>query len=128
MKPQVGKINNLEDVNLVLKEIGLLERELEGIDAEVNKQIIEIKAMAIKKGKYSESASPIMPPSSVPLLSITVPNCSRIGRMLTFPSARSGTGKVRLSASRKQPLSYSKNLILASISGLKKKRIKTLWL
>ncbi|MHB9292660.1 hypothetical protein Holit_01762 [Hollandina sp. SP2] len=51
MKPQVGKINNLEDANLVLKEIGLLERELESIDAEANKQIMEIKAGAIKRGE-----------------------------------------------------------------------------
>jgi phage host-nuclease inhibitor protein Gam len=51
MKPQVGKINSLEDANLVLKEIGLLERELESIDAEAHKQIADIKAAAVKKGE-----------------------------------------------------------------------------
>jgi phage host-nuclease inhibitor protein Gam len=50
-KPQVGKINSLEDANLVLKEIGLLERELEAIDAEAHKLIAEIKADAVKKGE-----------------------------------------------------------------------------
>jgi phage host-nuclease inhibitor protein Gam len=51
MKPQVGKINSLEDANLVLKEIGLLERELESIDAEAHKQMADIKAAAVKKGE-----------------------------------------------------------------------------
>lgn len=51
LKPQTGKINSLEDANLVLKEIGLLERELEGIDAEAHKAIAEIKATAVKKGE-----------------------------------------------------------------------------
>jgi phage host-nuclease inhibitor protein Gam len=51
MKPQVGKINSLEDANLVLKEIGLLERELESIDAEAHKQIADVKAAAAKKGE-----------------------------------------------------------------------------
>jgi phage host-nuclease inhibitor protein Gam len=51
MKPQVGKINSLEDANLVLKEIGLLERELESIDGEAHKQVADIKAAAVKKGE-----------------------------------------------------------------------------
>jgi phage host-nuclease inhibitor protein Gam len=51
MKPLVGKINSLEDANTALKEIGLLERELEAIDAEAGKAIAEIKAAAVKKGE-----------------------------------------------------------------------------
>jgi phage host-nuclease inhibitor protein Gam len=51
MKPQVGKINSLEDANLVLKEIGILEHELAGIDAEAHKQMADIKADAAKKGE-----------------------------------------------------------------------------
>jgi phage host-nuclease inhibitor protein Gam len=47
----VGKIETLEDANNVLKEIGLLEREIESIDSEAHKQIAEIKAEAEKKGK-----------------------------------------------------------------------------
>jgi phage host-nuclease inhibitor protein Gam len=50
-KPSVGKIETIEDANLVLKEIGLLERELESIDAEAHKQITEIKSVAEKDGK-----------------------------------------------------------------------------
>ncbi|MDR0709623.1 MAG: host-nuclease inhibitor Gam family protein [Spirochaetaceae bacterium] len=51
MKPQVGKINSLEDANLALKEIGLLEREIEGIDNAAASEIAEIKAAAAKKGE-----------------------------------------------------------------------------
>jgi phage host-nuclease inhibitor protein Gam len=51
MKPQVGKIDSLEDANLVLKEIGLLEREIAAIDAEGDKRIAEIKAETAKKGE-----------------------------------------------------------------------------
>jgi phage host-nuclease inhibitor protein Gam len=51
LKPQVGKINGLEDANLVLKEIGLLEKELESIDSDAHKQIAEIKGDAVKKGE-----------------------------------------------------------------------------
>jgi phage host-nuclease inhibitor protein Gam len=51
LKPSVGKIETLEDANSVLKEIGLLEREIESIDAEAHKQIAEIKADAEKQGK-----------------------------------------------------------------------------
>jgi phage host-nuclease inhibitor protein Gam len=51
LKPQVGKINNLDDANLVLKEIGLLEKELDGIDTEAHKLIADIKADAVKKGE-----------------------------------------------------------------------------
>jgi phage host-nuclease inhibitor protein Gam len=49
LKPQVGKINTLDEANLVLKEIGLLEKELEGIDAEAHKAIAEIKTEAVRK-------------------------------------------------------------------------------
>ncbi len=51
LKPKVAKINNLEDANLVLKEIGLLEREIEAIDSEAHKLISEIKGDAAKKGE-----------------------------------------------------------------------------
>ena len=51
LKPPVGKIETLDQANLVLKEIGLLEKELEGIDAEAHKQIAEIKAGAAKQGE-----------------------------------------------------------------------------
>jgi phage host-nuclease inhibitor protein Gam len=51
LKPNVKKIESLEDANLTLKEIGLLERELETIDGEAHKKIAEIKTAAIKVGK-----------------------------------------------------------------------------
>jgi phage host-nuclease inhibitor protein Gam len=51
LKPSVKKIDNLEDANLVLKEIGLLEHELEAVDADAHKQIAEIKAVAVKAGE-----------------------------------------------------------------------------
>jgi hypothetical protein len=51
LKPSVKKIDNLEDANLVLKEIGLLEHELEAVDADAHKQIAEIKAAAVKAGE-----------------------------------------------------------------------------
>jgi phage host-nuclease inhibitor protein Gam len=51
LKPQVGKIKNLEDANLALKEIGLLEHELEHIDAEAHKKIAEIKSESVKLGE-----------------------------------------------------------------------------
>jgi phage host-nuclease inhibitor protein Gam len=51
LKPSVKKIESLEDANLTLKEIGLLERELETIDGEAHKQIAEIKTTAVKAGE-----------------------------------------------------------------------------
>jgi len=51
LKPKVGKIETLEEANMVLKEIGLLERELEGIDAEAHKKIADIKSVAAKEGE-----------------------------------------------------------------------------
>jgi phage host-nuclease inhibitor protein Gam len=51
LKPQVGKIETLDEANMVLKEIGILEKELEGIDAEAHRQIAEIKEDAAKKGQ-----------------------------------------------------------------------------
>lgn len=50
-KPNIGKIKTLEDANLVLKEIGLLEYEIEAIDTEAYKQIAEIKADCAKQGE-----------------------------------------------------------------------------
>ena len=51
LKPQVGKINTLDEANMVLKEIGILEKELEGIDSEAHKQIAKIKEAAANKGQ-----------------------------------------------------------------------------
>ena len=51
LKPQVGKIETLDEANLVLKEIGILEREIEAIDSEAHKLIAGIKEEAAKKGK-----------------------------------------------------------------------------
>jgi len=50
LKPQVGKIETLDEANGVLKEIGILERELEAIDGEAHVQIAAIKEDAAKKG------------------------------------------------------------------------------
>jgi phage host-nuclease inhibitor protein Gam len=51
LKPNVKKIESLEDANLTLREIGLLERELEVIDGSAHKQIAEIKTAAVNEGK-----------------------------------------------------------------------------
>lgn len=50
-KPSPKKLENLEDVDSTLREIGLLERELESIDAEAQKQIGDIKAKAAEDGE-----------------------------------------------------------------------------
>jgi phage host-nuclease inhibitor protein Gam len=50
-KPTPEKIENLEDANGVLREIGLLEREIEAIDADAQRQIGDIKAAAAKQGE-----------------------------------------------------------------------------
>jgi len=50
-KPNIGKIKTLEDADLALKEIGLLEHELEAIDGEADKKIAEIKADCAKQGE-----------------------------------------------------------------------------
>jgi phage host-nuclease inhibitor protein Gam len=52
----VEKIDTSEQANLVLKEIGLLERQLEEIDAEAHKQINKIKEEAEKKGLLARAA------------------------------------------------------------------------
>jgi len=51
LKPQVGKIETLDEANMVLKEIGLLERELEAIDSDAHRQIADIKTKAAKGGE-----------------------------------------------------------------------------
>jgi phage host-nuclease inhibitor protein Gam len=51
LKPNVKKIESLEDANLTLKEIGLLERQLETIDGDAHKQIVEIKTAVVKQGE-----------------------------------------------------------------------------
>jgi len=50
-KPTPERLENLEDANDVLRNLGLLEREIENIDAEAQKQIGEIKAAAAKQGE-----------------------------------------------------------------------------
>jgi phage host-nuclease inhibitor protein Gam len=44
-------IKSLEDANLTPREIGLLEHELEHIDAETHKKIGEIKSESVKQGE-----------------------------------------------------------------------------
>lgn len=51
LKPQLGKIETLDQANFVLKEIGILENELESIDNEAHKQIADIKSDAAKQGE-----------------------------------------------------------------------------
>jgi phage host-nuclease inhibitor protein Gam len=50
IKPAVKRIESLEEANLVLKEIGLLEGELEAVDSGANKQIAGIKSAAAIEG------------------------------------------------------------------------------
>jgi phage host-nuclease inhibitor protein Gam len=50
-KPTPEKLETLEDVNSALRELGLLEREIETVDAEAQKQIGDIKAAAAKQGE-----------------------------------------------------------------------------
>ena len=51
IKPQVGKLESLDDVNLALRDIGLMEKELDAIDAKAAKDIAEIKTRAAKDGE-----------------------------------------------------------------------------
>ncbi len=51
IKPQVGKLETLDDVNLALRDIGLKEKELDAIDAKAAKDIAEIKTKAAKDGE-----------------------------------------------------------------------------
>lgn len=51
IKPQVGKLESLEDVNLALRDIGLKEKELDAIDSKAAKEIAEIKTRAAKDGE-----------------------------------------------------------------------------
>jgi phage host-nuclease inhibitor protein Gam len=50
-KPAPGKLETLEDADSALREIGLLEREAESIDADAQKRIGDIKAAAAKQGE-----------------------------------------------------------------------------
>ena len=50
-KPQGGKIESLDDVNIALRDIGLAERELDAIDTAANKEIAQIKSKAAKDGE-----------------------------------------------------------------------------
>lgn len=51
LKPKLTKINSLEEADLILKEIGLAEREIEAIDAGAQKKIAEIKEHTVKQGE-----------------------------------------------------------------------------
>lgn len=51
IKPQTGKIESLEDVNIALRDIGLAERELSAIDSAAIKDIAAIKSKAAKDGE-----------------------------------------------------------------------------
>ena len=50
-KPETGKIMDLKDADLALKELGLLEADLERIDAQGHKDIAAIKEATAKKGE-----------------------------------------------------------------------------
>lgn len=50
-KPDTGKLNSLDDVDLALKEIGLAEKELDAIDAKLNAEIAKLKEKAAKDGE-----------------------------------------------------------------------------
>lgn len=50
-KPSPDKLESLEDVDSTLREIGILERELEAIDADAQKKIGDIKAKAVEQGE-----------------------------------------------------------------------------
>ncbi|QEJ99844.1 hypothetical protein FUT84_00710 [Treponema phagedenis] len=50
-KPSTGRIETIEEVNSALKTIGLLEHELDLIDAKSNKEISAIKERAAKDGE-----------------------------------------------------------------------------
>lgn len=51
LKPNVKKINTLDDVDMALKEIALAERELETIDGQAQKEMAVIKENALKAGE-----------------------------------------------------------------------------
>lgn len=51
IKPQVGKLESLDDVNLALRDIGLKEKELDAIDSKAAKEIAEIRTRAAKDGE-----------------------------------------------------------------------------
>lgn len=51
MKPQVERIGSLEEADRTLMEIGLLEWELERLDAEAHQAIAEIRAAAALAGQ-----------------------------------------------------------------------------
>lgn len=50
-KPSPKKLESLEDVDDTLREIGLLERELEALDSDAQKRIGEIKHEAAEQGE-----------------------------------------------------------------------------
>ena len=54
IKPQVGKLESLDDVNLALRDIGLMEKELDAIDAKAAKDIAEMISCSTRtiKDKY----------------------------------------------------------------------------
>jgi phage host-nuclease inhibitor protein Gam len=46
-----GKLESLDDVNMALRDIGLIERELEDINTDLNKQTAKLKSDAEKRAK-----------------------------------------------------------------------------
>ena len=54
-KPNMAKLESLDDVNMALRDIGLAEKELESIDSDANKRIAEIKTDTATKGEALRS-------------------------------------------------------------------------
>lgn len=50
-KLAIKKIDSIADIDSILKEIGLAERELEAIDSKAQREIIAIREKAIKDGE-----------------------------------------------------------------------------
>ena len=51
LKPNLGKIENLDQANLTLKDIGLWQQALDVIDGRAHKEIAEIKTKAANDGQ-----------------------------------------------------------------------------
>ena len=51
IKPDVKKIESLDDADLTLREIGIPEREMETVDGGARRQTAEIKTAAVKAGE-----------------------------------------------------------------------------
>lgn len=55
IKPQVGKLESLDDVNLALRDIGLKEKELDAIDSKAAKEIAETAAKIQAYAEYNKA-------------------------------------------------------------------------